>query len=180
MAVSAETRRRFLFIFGVDLWERNTLFIVRGLPGSGKSTFCNRFLRGILHYENDMFQMDGLKYDFRGERQRNCIDFCYRAVSMAIENFGATVAVSNTFTVPKYLDEYYSLAARNGWQCATFRMEGIFGNEHAVPQDVLDSMARNFDVIESEIRVIPTEHGYDFRRFPVGTPSEFLHIEDGD
>jgi len=44
------------------------LILVRGLPGSGKSTFAKTF--GCLHVEADMFYIVGGKYRFDGTEQK--------------------------------------------------------------------------------------------------------------
>ena len=44
------------------------LALIRGLPGSGKSTFAKRYYPNILHLENDMFCMYSGNYVFDVEQ----------------------------------------------------------------------------------------------------------------
>jgi adenylate kinase family enzyme len=53
--------------------SKSRLIIIRGLPGSGKSTFAKSYFNGYIHLEADMYfvQPDG-SYDWVAE-QINCV-----------------------------------------------------------------------------------------------------------
>ena len=79
-----------------------TLIILRGCPGSGKSTFAKTL--GGAHFETDMyFVSDDGTYNFDPSKLRDAHNWCQNNVHTAmIENntsgINKTIVVSNTFT----------------------------------------------------------------------------------
>ena len=119
------------------------LTIVRGLPGSGKSTFAKEKFPGILHLENDMLHMADGKYQFveskAGPRQVLLRELC----SLAIEN-GSDVVVSNVFVSRRAVDIYRAIAEVHGAEFKVYRMDNDFGNVHNVPAKVYACMHKDF------------------------------------
>lgn len=54
------------------------LRIVRGLPGSGKSTFAKKF--GVAHFEADMYHIQDDEYKWIGSRTKLAHEWCYKSV----------------------------------------------------------------------------------------------------
>lgn len=75
----------------------NKLYIVRGLPGSGKSTYVLKNLHNVLHFEADKFYInDQHEYNFDSNLISVAHEWCFSNVVKALRD-GHNVAVSNTF-----------------------------------------------------------------------------------
>jgi predicted kinase len=116
------------------------LVLVRGLPGSGKSTFAQALaLTGYQHYEADMFHMVDGQYKFDPARVADAHGWCLEMATAAMES-GKSVVVSNTFTRLWEMEPYKSVAQRLGVQVHVVAMSGKWESVHGVPADVLERM----------------------------------------
>ena len=90
------------------------LFIIRGLPGAGKSTLA-KSIGVVEHYEADMYFVapDG-SYQFDVTRIKDAHQWCKDLVMMAMKRDEPKVVVSNTFTQEWEMEAYYELAAKFG------------------------------------------------------------------
>lgn len=118
------------------------LILVRGLPGSGKSTYAKALKGTHVHLETDMYFIDREgNYTFDGERigaaHRWCID-----TTRILLNSGANVVVSNTFVKLWELEPYLEMV--NNDDVAVIEMKKAFKNVHNVPQEVIDRMKRQW------------------------------------
>ena len=139
------------------------LILVRGVPGSGKSTFAAKIFPGAFHVENDMFHVKDGEYRFDFNKQKDAVSWCMNMCGTALKN-GMDVVVSNTFTKRKYIMAYVKLASEHGADISVYRMTGSFKNNHSVPAVVFENMKKNFEDWPSEIIVVPTENGYEYSR----------------
>ena len=100
------------YLFGDKLFNFKTmsekiLYIVRGVPGSGKSTFAKRLVGDdFLVCEADKYFVDKEtgEYNFDFTKIKDAHKFCQNTVetymkdSLVNDNFYREIAVSNTFT----------------------------------------------------------------------------------
>jgi predicted kinase len=131
--------------------KNNRLVLVRGLPGSGKSTYAKNYFGGHIHLEADMYfvQSDG-SYDWTADRLGKAHSWCFETTKIMLNN-GYDVVVSNTFTMLKELNPYIELADCNDIQCAVFRMASEYNSIHNVPQVVIEKMRSRFEDYEEEV-----------------------------
>lgn len=123
----------------------STLYIVRGLPGSGKSTFAKTRFSGLFHVENDMAHMTkDCKYIFKEDRRTDALDFCHECVRCALEH-DVNVVVTNVFVSQRSIDSYKAIAAVNHSDFKVFRLVSQFQNQHSVPPKVFESMKQHFE-----------------------------------
>lgn len=134
------------------------LTVVRGVPGSGKSTFCRSEFPDAFHVENDMFHVRNGVYSFDQKRQKNAVSWCMDMCKAALGQ-GMDVVVSNTFTKRRYVAVYMRIAADAGAAFAVYRMAGEFENEHGVPDEVLENMKNGFEDWPGETVVAPRPGG---------------------
>ena len=94
----------------------NILFVVRGLPGSGKSTYAKTLVQPSAHFEADQYFVRGGKYNFDPSKLKDAHADCLARTRKAmVEGKHKRVAVSNTFTMKWEVQPYIDLAKELGW-----------------------------------------------------------------
>ena len=83
------------------------LYIVRGIPGSGKSTFANSL--GCPVFEADMYFMKDGEYKFEADKLKLAHNWCKLRVEHSMEDDLPKIAVSNTFTQEWEMEAYYKM-----------------------------------------------------------------------
>jgi adenylate kinase family enzyme len=131
------------------------LYIVRGLPGSGKSTFAEALVGSdFLVCEADKYFIVDGEYKFDGTKIKQAHEWCknrvetYMKDSLVNDQFYREIAVSNTFTQEWEMDAYYKLAEQYGYMVFSIIVENRHGgvNQHGVPTDKLEQMKNRFEV----------------------------------
>ena len=125
------------------------LILLRGLPGSGKSTVAKLFGDAPCHYEADMFFIDERNvYKFEPDKIKDAHIWCRHKTMDAMKAGHPIVIVSNTFTQYWEMEAYYMLAEELGYRVHSLvienRHDGI--NEHGVPQEKLEQMKNRFEI----------------------------------
>jgi predicted kinase len=124
------------------------LYILRGLPGSGKTTFGEE-LDPDFHYEADFYfyDADG-KYKYIPEKIGDAHNLCREMIEMAMEDGDEKIVVSNTFTTESELQPYLDLAKQYNYQVFCLIIENRHGNKskHEVPEEVMEKMKKRFTV----------------------------------
>jgi predicted kinase len=131
------------------------LYIVRGLPGSGKSTFAEALVGSdFLVCEADKYFMKDGEYKFDATKLKEAHASCQRLVetymkdSLLNDQFYREIAVSNTFTQEWEMQAYLDLAKQYGYMVFTVIVENRHGgvNQHGVPDEALTRMRDRFEV----------------------------------
>lgn len=147
------------------------LLLVRGHPGSGKSSLANEYeLSGYQRFENDAFFTDSngiYKFDFANHQKAK--DVCLQKSKKALDK-GMSVVVSNTFTKLSEMEPFITYAKEKGIPVRVIEMELNFGNIHAVPEEVVIEKKKQFEPYEGAIivdnpsyRVVLEEDVKDFQ-----------------
>lgn len=122
-------------------------FIVRGLPGSGKSTTA-KMLQYIYidtrHFEADQYFIINGEYRFDASKLLNAHAMCLNNTENSLASKKVTI-VSNTFTTKKELRPYFELAKKYSVKPQVITCQGQFGSIHNVPEDKLKQMKDRFD-----------------------------------
>jgi len=126
---------------GLDDPPCSRLFLIRGVPGSGKTTYAKTL--GIAdHYEADMWFEQNGEYD--PAKIKLAHEWCQKRALAAMQA-GRDVVVSNTFTRLWEMD-FYKDAARNlGVKVIEQVMTGEWPNVHGVPADKVRQMRQRFE-----------------------------------
>jgi predicted kinase len=124
-----------------------TLYIVRGVPGSGKSTFAQQLT--LNNWEADMYFIseDG-EYKFNIDEIKNAHQWCRDMIEDAMKHNLNKIAVSNTFTQEWEMEPYFKLAEEYGYKVFSLIVENRHGgeNEHGVPEDKIQIMKNRFQI----------------------------------
>jgi predicted kinase len=122
-----------------------TLYLVRGLPGSGKSTFACSL--NIPHCEADtyFYNVEG-EYHFDASKLSEAHLFCQNNVTLLMESGSPQIVVSNTFSRRWEMDFYYAIAHKFDYTVVEMTMTGkLFPNVHGVPQSTIDVMRERWE-----------------------------------
>lgn len=125
-----------------------TLYIVRGIPGSGKSTFAQSLDCPVFEADQYFIDSETGEYKFDGSKIKLAHNWCKLRVEQSMEDDSQKIAVSNTFTQEWEMDAYYELAKQYGYRVFSLIVENRHGgvNEHGVPEDKLEIMKNRFEV----------------------------------
>jgi predicted kinase len=130
------------------------LYIVRGLPGSGKSTFARSIAKSYQVFEADQYFMKKGKYNFDPTKLKDAHNDCKNRVSRRMRKnlfnsiFFSNIVVSNTFTQDWEMKFYRNIAKRYGYKVHTIVVENRHGgmNVHGVPADKVQVMEDRFEI----------------------------------
>ncbi len=127
-----------------------TLFIMRGPPGSGKSTIAKKIAFSfnfnsdvtasqVICSADDYFMVNG-KYCFDGnklkEAHADCQDKCEYLMRATVDN----IIIDNCNTRRTHMNPYYDLAGRYGYEVVIVECRGEFQNIHGVPPATIGRM----------------------------------------
>lgn len=128
-----------------------TLYLVRGVPGSGKSTFAKSL--GGTHFETDSYFMVDGEYKFDFTKLKEAHKWCQDSVntSMILNHTTGShevIVVSNTFTQEWEMKPYFEMAESWGYRVFSIIVENRHGgvNEHGVPEDKIEVMKNRFEI----------------------------------
>lgn len=140
------------------------LIIVRGLPGSGKSTFAKKYFSypDFLHYEADQFftAPDGT-YHYNKAEINKAHEWCYAQVFNTLINGRFNVCVSNTFTRLEFIKRYLDIRKQedcNDISAEIHEMLGTYGSIHNVPEADMKKMKKAWQEIPTHWGIQVTKH----------------------
>ena len=120
------------------------IYIVRGLPGSGKSTIARKLVVEQHHREADMFHMVGGEYKFDHTKIKEAHAWCLDEIEDIMIKGGNQIAVSNTFTQRWEYQPYIDAAEKHGYDVAIIECHGPWRNCHSVPEEILVAMEKRW------------------------------------
>ena len=122
------------------------LFLLRGLPGGGKSTLAKSL--GGRHFEADMYFMEDGDYKFDATKLRRAHELCQYSTDHSMYLNVERIVVSNTFTQEWEMEYYYKIAEKHGYRVYSLIVENRHGgvNEHGVPEESLQKMEDRFEI----------------------------------
>ena len=127
------------------------LVLIRGLPGSGKSTMAKALARGgFEHFEADTYHMNNEgDYCFDRANAKAAHEWCQQETRKALER-GKQVVVSNTFVQLWEMAPYFDMAKALGIEPNVLEAKGNWQNVHAVPAEVMANMRERWETISNK------------------------------
>jgi predicted kinase len=126
-----------------------TLYLIRGIPGSGKTTFAKQLAKShphALHYEaDDWFTNEDGTYEYRPAEIKDAHACCVSNCSKGMANGNEVIIISNTFTRHWEMDAYFLLANEHGYEVVCVIMNNCFQNVHDVPSNIVQQMKERFE-----------------------------------
>jgi predicted kinase len=123
-----------------------TLVLIRGLPGSGKTSFAHLLRMPVCSADDNMVDADG-RYAFNSARLEFCHQRCQLDTAGLLAN-GENVAVANTFSQHWEMKPYLEMAKKAGARLHVVDLfdggltdvELVARNIHGVPHLTISQM----------------------------------------
>jgi predicted kinase len=131
------------------------LILLRGLPGSGKSTLGEVIMYypgstnlNIVLSADDFFTNENGQYNFDPSKLKEAHNDCLLKCAERMKNEFVKIVVANTFTQEWEMEKYFEIAERYKYRVHTIIVENRHGGEnvHGVPQDKLIQMKNRFQI----------------------------------
>ncbi|WP_043991478.1 ATP-binding protein [Vibrio sp. AND4] len=122
------------------------LFLIRGLPGSGKTTLAKKLSKQLKakHFEADMyFENESGEYVFDGTKLAKAHEWCFQQTCMWLRR-GKSVIVSNTFVRHWEMTQYAEFCRMNGIEVEVRVCRCEYQSVHDVPLATIENMRRQW------------------------------------
>ena len=130
------------------------LILLRGLPGSGKSTLGQIILKclstdhpHVLSADDYFYDQNG-KYHFDASKLKEAHNDCQEKCAKRMKLEFVKIVVANTFTEEWEMERYFEMADRYGYRVHSVIVENRHEgkNIHSVPKDKIKVMKDRFDI----------------------------------
>lgn len=130
------------------------LILLRGIPGSGKSTFGDVILRTTQSNIHDVLSADNFfidekgNYNFDSTKLKEAHNECQLKCAERMKMEFSKIVVANTFTEEWEMKVYFDIADRYHYRVHTLIVENRHNGEniHNVPDDKVQQMKNRFQI----------------------------------
>ncbi|MBL0316430.1 MAG: AAA family ATPase [Flavobacteriales bacterium] len=129
-----------------------SLIILRGLPGSGKTTLAHLISADGQHpvFGIDDYFTDGDgNYHFDHLKNHLAYKHCETRTKQAMEDGLPIIILDNTYTLEWEIEPYFKLASDMGYQVHVMTVENRHHgqNTHGIPDDQIEKMKSKYKVV---------------------------------
>ena len=123
------------------------LYLIRGLPGSGKTTLAKSICNVVFSADDYFTDKDG-NYKFDLTKLENAHQNCVNKTTLKMIYGCEKIAVANTFTRDWETEIYFELAKLHGYQVHSIVVENRHngGSIHNVPEKTIENMRERFEI----------------------------------
>jgi len=125
----------------------NILYLVRGLPGAGKSTLAKKLVGDNYREPDQFFVNEDGEYVFDYRRVDRAVKWCQQEILRLIATGVKEVAVAGVFTRLERLQFYKDLAKRYNYNVIVIEVHSNFESTHGVPNYSINLMKKNWEHI---------------------------------
>lgn len=125
---------------------KKNVYILRSVPGAGKTTFAEELCGGnrssVICCADDYFtDLEG-NYNWDVEKIGSAHKWCFNLFEENIADETETIVVANTNTRERDVNKYRNYALENAYKVFVMTIENWHGgvNTHGVPDETLDKM----------------------------------------
>jgi len=127
------------------------LIILRGLPGSGKTTLAEVLSEGGTYpvfSVDDYFTDENGHYEFRFQENHLAYKQCEEGVRTAMQQGAPKIILHNTFTIEWEMEPYFKLASEHDYRLHVLTVENRHGssNVHDIPEEHIERMRAKYAV----------------------------------
>lgn len=133
---------------------KGDLILLRGIPGSGKTTLGEIILQTTQQQNADVLSADNFftdekgNYNFDPARIKEAHNICQQKCADRMRLEFSKIVVANTFTEEWEMKPYFEMAKRYNYRIHTVIVENRHDskNIHGVPEDKLKQMRDRFEI----------------------------------
>lgn len=130
------------------------LILLRGVPGSGKTTLGNIILFNTQSNIQDVLSADNFfvnekgEYIFEATKLKEAHNDCQVKCAERMRNQFSKIVVANTFTQEWEMEPYFTMAERYNYRIHCVIVENRHGNKnvHNVPDEKISAMTNRFEI----------------------------------
>ena len=124
------------------------LIIIRGLPGSGKTTLAKKFGSKAICTADDYHTNRNGKYNWKPENVGKSHSWCQRKCRRFMEKEIPTIVVANTSTTEREMKPYVEFAEKYNYRIFYIICENRHNGEtiHGVPEETIKRMEERFNI----------------------------------